>query len=87
VNYQSPKNVGEKMEKKLKISEIKILVVGPNVWGRGDTLTEAIANASKPKQYIAYIVHPSTYVDGMGMLSYPGDYPPKEFHRHRMKEK
>ena len=60
---------------------MKILVIGPNVWGRGDTLKEALKNASRPKKYIAYIAHPESRVDFMGNITFPMDYPPKEIDR------
>jgi hypothetical protein len=33
-----------------------VLVVGPNVWGKGKTLKDALEQAYKPKSYIAYAV-------------------------------
>jgi hypothetical protein len=47
--------------------------VGPNVWGKGATLSEALKKARQNgpcRSYAAYIVHP---VSGVG--------PPAEFHR------
>lgn len=59
--------------------DMKIIVVGTNHgWGRGDTLDQARKNASQPKHYNAYVVHPKTSVDEIsGSLFYPVDYPPK----------
>lgn len=68
----------------MKPQDMKILVIGDQVWGKGDTLNEALKNMRKngqSKAYIAYIIHPDSWVDGMGSISYPTDYPPKEFHR------
>lgn len=33
-----------------------VLVVGPNVWGKGQMLDQALKNASRPKAYIAWAV-------------------------------
>lgn len=65
----------------LKPEHMKIIVIGYNhYWGRGDTLREALNNARKPRHYTAFIVHPDSAVNDMGAISYPIDFPPKEFH-------
>lgn len=63
----------------MKLTDLKILVMGANVWGKGDTLAEALKNASKPTHYIAYIVHHSAYVDDMGYITWnTGDEYPRD---------
>lgn len=65
----------------MKPEDMMILVVGSNhCWGRGDTLKEALENATKPKSYRAYIIHPDTRVTSMGYMEFPNDFPPKLFH-------
>lgn len=68
----------------MKPEDMKVLVIGAYVWGKGNTLTEALKNMrknGKSSKYIAYIVHPDSWVDGMGAISYPSGYAPKEIHR------
>ena len=56
----------------MTVQDMKILVMGDNrCWGKGDTVAEALANARKPKRYIAYICHPKTQVDEMGYICTP----------------
>lgn len=78
----------------MKLADFKILVIGDCVWGKGETLSEALAkmreHGGRSRYYIAYLVHPDSWVDGMGAISYPSDYPPKEIYRvepHKAKKK
>lgn len=71
----------------MKPEEMKILVIGPYVWGKGDTIKEALEKAKKPRHYQAYIIHPKTYVDDMGTIVYNVDFPPKKIHEVLPKQK
>ncbi len=71
----------------LKPADMKVLVIGPYVWGRGDTLTEALVNADKPRYYVAYICHPDTWVDDGGCICYPHGFGPKEILRKAQPKK
>lgn len=66
----------------MKPEDMKILVIGTGVWGKGDDVHEALAHmrreGSASKKYLVYIIHPDSYVDGMGRINYPVDYPPKK---------
>lgn len=66
-------------------TEMKILTIGMFAWGMGDTLDESLKNmvkaGGKRNNYIAYVAHPDSNVNGMGDISYPTGFPPKEFHR------
>ena len=70
----------------MNLSDLKVFVIGPNVWGKGDTIDEAVKNAGKPKQWVAYIAHNDTKVDPIdGGMSFPsgerpGQYQPKRIH-------
>lgn len=64
----------------MKPEDMKILVIGDRVWGKGDTLKKALEKAQKPRHYFAYIIHPDSYVDEMGTLVYNSDFPPKKIH-------
>jgi hypothetical protein len=70
--------------------QMKILVVGDRAWGKADTLGEALTNmvqsGGKRSQFIAYVVHPDSTITGMGDISYPTDFPPKEIHRVGVKK-
>ncbi len=62
--------------------EMRVLVIGEGVWGKGDTLEEALKNAGRPKKYLVYVVHPDTQVNVMdGSLSFPLGMNPKEIVR------
>lgn len=62
----------------LKPEDMKILVVGDRVWGKGDTIKEALGKCpGKTKYYNVYIAHPDTRVDEMGYLTYPTGMSPK----------
>ena len=69
----------------MRLEDVKIMVIGPGVWGKGDTLTEALAMAKKAgdpcRHYLAYIIHPDTWVDDDGAICSPHEFRPKEFHR------
>ena len=57
-------------------SQRKFIVIGLNVWGKGDTEAEALAkakleNGGPLKTYAVYNVHPETTVDGMGSMGWP----------------
>lgn len=54
-----------------------VVVIGPGVWGKGKTLTEALKQAHRPKRYVAYFAPEDTAVDELGSLIYPsGDFYP-----------
>lgn len=73
--------------------DMKVLVIGDRVWGKGDTVDAALLAAGHPKEYMIYVAHPDTYVDKMGnfVMPSPADSP-KRVHvvgsqlRKRMKE-
>jgi hypothetical protein len=72
----------------VNISDLKIIVFGDNHnWGKGDTLEQALKLAGKPRNYIAYVAHPDTVVDGMGGMSYPEGQAPKNIIRKGVKVK
>jgi hypothetical protein len=72
-------------DKALPLTEVKILVISQNYWGKGKTLREALANMRKAggqtRRYVAYLAHPDSYVDGMGYITAPTGFRPIEFHR------
>lgn len=64
------------------------LAVGPNCWGRGNTVSEALRNARKnlPAYNLregallcVYRVTPEAYVDDFGAITYPTGDPIPEF--------
>lgn len=60
---------------------MKVLVIGPNVWGRGDTLDEALKKAREFVKFKeVFICHPDTRVTEMGNLEYPEGFRPKKIH-------
>lgn len=65
---------------------MRILVMGPNVWGKGDTLDEALKNATNPRMYIAYIIHHDTTVYDDGSIGFPPGMHPKEIIRKETKK-
>jgi hypothetical protein len=72
----------------MKITDLKILVIGSNgCWAKGDTLAEALKLSYRPKEYLAYIAHNMTTVDGMGSLNYPRHAAPKEIIRKGLGQK
>lgn len=73
--------------KQLFLSDVRLLVLGPDVWGRGETLAEAMAKASNPKVYQVYLVHKDTRVDEMGGFVFPAGYVPVKVHEHAPKPK
>lgn len=73
----------------MKPEEMKILVVGDRVWGKGDTIGEALAKMKgngRSKEYVVFVCHPETRVDPDGFLNYPMDFPPKEIDRKGSKK-
>lgn len=59
----------------------KILAVGDRVWGKGDTIDEALKNmrANGPsKKYSLYRCHPDTRVDEDGRIVNPVGFRPKK---------
>src|SRR5690348_3496232 len=60
-----------------------IIVIGNNhCWGKGDTLSEALRNASRPSKYIAYIGKNDTTVSEMdGALTWSKGFAPREIDR------
>lgn len=62
-----------------QLSDLIIIVIGDNhCWGKGDTLTEAHKNASRPRQYVAYIAKPDTQVSEFdGALTWNRGFKPK----------
>jgi hypothetical protein len=72
---------------RLNLSDVQILVIGDRVWGRAKTLKEALKNAGKPRQYIAYLCTEGTALNSMGNITYPNEkQAPIEFHRVGIKE-
>jgi hypothetical protein len=65
------------------MDELYIVVV-PNYWGKGKTIQEAKKNCreagfyGRMTRYRVFKVHPSTTIDGMGMLCYPAEHPAVE---------
>jgi hypothetical protein len=61
-----------------------VIVFGSNhLWAIAPTLKEAVSKAERPKQWIAYSIHPDTTVDGMGMMTYPKGHAPIELERKK----
>jgi hypothetical protein len=76
--------------KKLKLADVSFIVLGERVWGKGDTLTDALANMRKngsSSKYVAFVVHPDSNVNIMGNIGFPVGFPPKEVHRVGIKAK
>ena len=45
------------------LADLVVIVVGNNhAWGKGATLDEALANASRPQKWVAYVAKPDTQV-------------------------
>lgn len=65
----------------MKLNEVKILIIGQNVWGRGETVKEALQNAYNPKQYQVFVCHKDTRVDNTGRVSFPLGCEPREIDR------
>lgn len=71
----------------MKLSDVRILVIGDRVWATGKTLNEAVEKAktiggkASVKKYIAYLVQEGTKVDGMCWFYPDEDSKPVEFHR------
>lgn len=68
----------------VKLADLKVIVMGSNSWGKGDTVEEARARAEehggKLKKWVAYLVHPSAYITDMGDMRWSDggdDYQPK----------
>jgi hypothetical protein len=74
-------------EERMSPQDMKMMVIGPNVWGKGDTLDEALEKAGRPKQYIAYIVHKDTMFDVYGRFHYIDGQEPKEVFRKEPRKK
>jgi len=70
---------------------VKILAYGDRAWGKGGTLGEALKNLVKAggsrRRYIAYVVHPDTWITEMGYFCFPSGHEPKEIHRVGLKKK
>lgn len=79
------------MAEPLTIQNAKIIAIGDRVWGKGDTIPEALANMrknGKGNKYVLYLAHPDSGVDQVsGGITYPIDHPPKEIHRVGLKPK
>lgn len=71
----------------MKPEDMKILVIGDRVWGKGDTLKEALEKAQKPRHYFAYIIHPDSWVDECGSIVSKTGFQPKKFHEVLPKKK
>jgi hypothetical protein len=55
------------------------LIIGDNnCWGKGKTETEAKKSCFNPKQYLVYLVDPSTRVNNMGDLIWASEEHGKE---------
>lgn len=51
-----------------------VLVIGPNVWGKGQMLDEALQHAGRPKSYIAWAIPfplKEAYVSDLGDMMWP----------------
>jgi hypothetical protein len=72
---------------KLTLETVKILVIGDRVWGKGDTLREALKKAGNPRRYIAYLCEETTKVDPDGCICFPTGMRPREFHRVPMEKR
>ena len=61
------------------LSDLIVIVVGNNhCWGKGDTLDEALRNASRPTGYVAYVAKPDTTVSEFdGSLCWTRGFAPK----------
>lgn len=74
----------------LTMEKVWVLVIGDRAWGRGPTLYKALKElvdaGGSQRKYIAYLIHKDSYVDGMGSLTFPHDFPPREIHRVGVKE-
>lgn len=58
--------------KRAKELDAIVIVIGPNVWGKGKTVTEARKNAGRPKKYSAYLCPSATEVCHIyGNLQFP----------------
>lgn len=57
-----------------------LLIVGQQVWGKGETLEAAKKAVSYPsclkKGFHVYSVHPDSYVNEYGGMVYPRDHAP-----------
>ena len=68
-----------------------VVVIGPNVWGKGQTIQEALKNAYSPKKYVVYAVPFALLkcwvgeVDGS--LCWEGDVAPFKIMSKGIKEK
>jgi hypothetical protein len=51
----------------------KVVVIGRGVWGMAPTLTEALKNARKPKEYIAYLAPMNATISEMGSIQWNKD--------------
>lgn len=63
--------------------EMQIIVVGGNgKWAKADTIEDAHKKAEKPRDYVAFVVHPDSVVTEDGMIWYPNfefaSYVPKK---------
>lgn len=69
------------------MSKLKVIYIGPNCWGRGDSVDQAYRNMRKElpyahrrmhrKRFLAFRVHPKTHVDMVdGGLICPVGHPP-----------
>lgn len=68
----------------MNMNDVWVLVVGDRVWGKGETMKEALTKMrknGKSSKYLVYIAHKDSYVDDMGSLCYPKDCPPKLIHK------
>jgi hypothetical protein len=69
----------------MTLSDVRILVVGEDCWGKGRTIEEAmqncLRNAHRPKKYRVFVVHDNTTVDSAGRLNFPMPHCPIEISR------
>jgi hypothetical protein len=69
------------------------ICIGPNVWGRGKTPSEAIAQCRKAygkplREYDLHLAHKDTVVNDMGGFTRPSETPyPAKIDSVRIKEK
>lgn len=57
--------------------EACVLVIGQNVWGKGETIEEALKEATNPKSYDIYFAEKTTKVTSLGDIEYKEGCPPK----------
>ncbi len=70
---------------KMSLDQVRIIVIGDRVWGKGLTIKEALDKADRPRAWQAFICHESTTLDAMGFVNYPKGCPPREIDSRGLK--